>query len=147
MSVDFWNTIKAKQAESAYADMDDDQKAAAINALTITIRRPANIVDITTYLRTEGAWGAIVVAASTNPAAAAAVDYNNDLRASTLDLDLPIVQTMLDGLTGASPALLTTDQRAAIMAMGDVVIPYLTSIEAPMTRLFGDDVAFSRSVG
>lgn len=98
-------------------------KLSQINALTVA--GPRQLVPISTvmeYLRSHNLWLPIKNAQAGSPGAAAAVDYNSDMRAETIDFDLPIVQAMLDDLV--SHQLLTLEQRGTIDAMATSRVPW-----------------------
>jgi hypothetical protein len=99
------------------------QKLDAVNALTVAGPNvPVPVLQVMTYLRTNNLWMGIKAATATSPGAAAAVDYNSDPRVQTLDVSLPIVQSMLADLV--SKTLLTQAQSDAIKAMGTPPIPW-----------------------
>lgn len=100
-----------------------EAKLTAVNALTVPGPNvPVPVLQVMTYLRTNNLWMAIKAATATSPGAAAAVDYNSDPRVQTLDMSLPIVQTMLADLV--THALFTQAQSDAIKAMGNTTIPW-----------------------
>jgi hypothetical protein len=101
-----------------------DAKLAEINALTVAgPRKPVPIVDVTHYLRSNNLWLQIKGAAAQGVGSAiAAVDYNDDRRAQTLDFDLPIVQAMLADLVANK--LLTQEQSDALVALGNTTQPW-----------------------
>lgn len=109
--------LRAELADARYAGLNDQQAADVLNARVIQARKFVPVVDITTYLRSQGAWLGIKAAAPTNAAAAAAVDYNDDPRTETLNLDLPIVVQMLAAL--AQAGILTETHVADLNAMAD----------------------------
>lgn len=96
---------------------------ATLNAMTVPgTTQPVAIIDAVTYLREQNAWLAIKAAAPTNPAAEAAVDLNDDIRATTVDFSLPGVRAMIDALV--TSGYLTTAQSAALIAMGATAVPW-----------------------
>jgi hypothetical protein len=102
-----------------------DQKIAAVNALTVAgPRKPVQIADVMTYLRSNALWLPIkaAAAAGTSAGAEAAVDLNSDMRMQTIDFDLPIVAGMLADLV--SKALLTQAQSDALNALANTTIPW-----------------------
>lgn len=101
-------------------------KLGQVNALTSNgPRRLVPIATVMEYLRTNNLWLLIKAAQGSSAGAAAAVDYNADLRAHSIDLDLPIVQTMLGDLVTHN--LLSAEQRAAIDAMANSRLPWWQS--------------------
>lgn len=121
--------LKSEIALPAYAGMTDDQIAATLNAKTVAgPDRQVPIIVLTKYLREAGAWLPIRAAAvaGTSQGAIAAVDYNSDLRAATIDMDAPIVAAMLADLVGHG--LLTQAQSDAMVALKATTIPYLSTL-------------------
>jgi len=100
-----------------------DQKLSAINALTVAgTSAPIPLIAVMTYLRTNNLWMPIKAAVATSAGAAAAVDYNSDMRVTSLDASLPIVQAMIADLVGHS--LLTTAQALSLVALGIPQLPW-----------------------
>lgn len=85
-------------------------------------RRLVPIATVMEYLRSNNLWLPIKAAQAASPGAAAAVDYNDDPRANSINFDLPIVQTMLDDLV--THHLLSVEQRAAIDARANTQVPW-----------------------
>lgn len=132
--------IRARLPE--FPGQSDAEIATALNAETQPgPEQSVLIADAVAYLRGQNAWPAIVKAKDTNDGAWAAVDLANDIRQRTLNFGAPLVQQMLDSLVAAS--LLTKDQRAALEAMGDTVVPWWQSIGAP-APLNDADIARAR---
>lgn len=96
---------------------------ATLDALTLNgSSQPVAIIEAVTYLREQNAWLAIKAASADNAAAAAAVDLNDDVRATMIDFSLPGVKAMLAALVSAN--LLSDDQSAALTAMGVATVPW-----------------------
>jgi hypothetical protein len=107
-----------------------------------TADRLVPILDITDYLRSNGLWLPIKAAAAQgNGAAAAAVDLNDDVRAQTLDMSLPIVAQMLAALVTAE--LLTQAQSDAIVALKTQSVPFARLLGETITA---DSVEFARAL-
>lgn len=135
----------AKLATAPYATMPSDDGGPLDGAIAVAMSaEPVDgpdvlplISDIVTYLRTEGRWLGIkaAAAAGTSVAAMAAVDIATDLRQTRIDLNLPLVKTMLTSLandipTGAGATLIDGDDLAAITAMKSTKVEYWQSIDA-----------------
>lgn len=109
----YYDRLKTKWADLSGTTQE---KIAAIN--TLTVPGPDKLVaiaDIMTYLRTYNLWLPIKAAAGTNPAAAAVVDIEEDLRANTIDFSLPIVSQLLAALVQTN--LLSQNHADEITAM------------------------------
>ena len=126
--------------------LTDAAIAAALNAVVVPgPRQPVAVGRIVTYLRREGVWLAIkAAAAGGNPVAAAAVDLASDDHTATVDLDLPIVQTLLPKL--AEAGLVTAAHLDAINAMADTAAPWWQTIgsASPLNEY---DIARARAGG
>lgn len=101
-----------------YAEASDKAAADIVNAKTVAKKRLVDIADAVTFLRECGAWYAIKKAANDNPAAYAAVDLVEDLRAQTINMDNPMVQQMGAGLVMSG--LMTQEQWDGVTALGIV---------------------------
>lgn len=113
----------ALAAKWATLSGDTATKLATVNALTVPGPNvPVPVLEVMTYLRTNNLWLAIKAATGTSTGAAAAVDYNDDVRVQTLDVSLPIVQSMLADLVTHS--LLTQQQADEIKALGAPSVPW-----------------------
>lgn len=117
--VDF-SALKAELALPAYAGMSNADAAAAINAKSVSVKRLVDIADAVTFLRECGAWYAIKKAADSNPAAYAAVDLVEDLRAQTINVENPMVQQMGAGLVASN--LMTQEQWDGVTALGTISV-------------------------
>jgi hypothetical protein len=128
----YYDALIAKWPTLAAGTVSD--RLAAINALTVPgPSAPVPIVAVTEYLRSNNLWLAIKAATATSPGAAAAVDYNSDTRAQTIDFSLPIVGQMLADLVGR--ALLSQQQSDAMVALGATTLPWwkANGYRAPIT--------------
>lgn len=100
-----------------------EEKLDAINALAVAgADQLVTIIDIMTYLRSNNLWLPIKSAAGTNAAAAAVVDIEEDLRATTIDFNLPIVKTLLGLLVSSS--LLSQKNADDLAAMKVTTLPW-----------------------
>lgn len=105
--------LAALKAQITGMSGSDEEIAAALNAMTVAAPdRLVPITEVMEYLRTNNLWLPIKAAQGASAGAAAAVDLNSDLRAQTIDFNLPIVAAMLTDLV--SHGLLTQVQADAI---------------------------------
>lgn len=121
---DYYAALKAEWANLSGAT---DEKLAAINALKVSgPDQTVAIADVMGYLRSNGLWLRIKEVAKDNPigAAAAAVDIAGDLRAQTIDFNLPLVQGFVQQLV--SDGLLPQDAAAALDGMKKTTVPWAT---------------------
>lgn len=103
-------------AEWANLSGTTEEKLAAVNAMTVAgSDQLVSIADVMSYLRENGLWLPIKAAAGSNQAAAAAVDIAGDLRAQTIDFNLPLVKMLLTALVASG--LLTQANADALAAM------------------------------
>jgi hypothetical protein len=101
--------------------MTDQQAADAINAKTVTVQQTVAIHKLKEYAIINGIWPKLKVGqASSNPQVAAlcvsVLDWVDDPRISTLDVNKPEVQAMLDGLVSAG--IMSSSNKADVVAMG-----------------------------
>ena len=104
-----------------YASMTDQQAADAINAKTVTVQQTVAIHKLKEYAIINGIWPKLKVGqASSNPQVAAlcvsVLDWVDDPRISTLDVNKPEVQAMLDGLVSAG--IMSASNKADVVTMG-----------------------------
>lgn len=144
----FYVTLAALIAAPEYTNLSDVEAAAVVTAKTLPgVNAPVQIADLMVYLRTNSLWLPIKAAAATgNPAAAAAVDINEDTRARTIDMSLEVVHQLLGGLVQSQ--LLTQDQADTIIAMGappvswmqhTLGVPYISEADIRAARTSPED--------
>jgi hypothetical protein len=101
--------------------MTDQQAAAAINAKTVTVQETVQIHKVKEYAIINGVWPKLKAGqASSIPQVAAlcvsVLDWVDDPRISTLDVNKPEVQAMLDGLVASG--IMSANNKADVVAMG-----------------------------
>ena len=117
--------IETDPESIGYSGKTASEILALITAQNISARRDVKWSTVFKYSMTEGFWPGIV-AASKNPdhpaydAALAAVELKDIFRDDVIDTGLPIFAQLSSGLVSAG--LITVDQRAALIAMGDILI-------------------------
>jgi hypothetical protein len=128
--------LRDELARDAYAGLDDQAAAAAINARRVTIRRPVPTWLVRQAAIEGGFWPALVEARSaasphTRALAISCLAWIDDQSGTiqTIDLDRPSVVAMLSSLVAAEIA--TTAQADAVRALGDAVIPWTESVGLP----------------
>jgi hypothetical protein len=104
-----------------YASLSDQAAADAINAKTVTVQQTVAIHKLKEYAIINGIWPKLKVGqASSIPQVAAlcvsVLDWVDDPRISTLDVNKPEVQAMLDGLVSAG--IMSSSNKADVVAMG-----------------------------
>jgi hypothetical protein len=131
----YYDALKAQWPSVTGATTAD--KLAALNALTVA--GPRQLVPITSvmeYLRANNLWLRIKAATGVSQGALAAVDYNSDARATSINFDLDIVKAMLADLIANN--LFTQAQSDALSSMGNSTVPWwqASGYTAPIT--YGD---------
>ncbi len=104
-----------------YASMTDQQAADAVNAKTVSVEQTVQIHKVKEYAILSGIWPKLKAGqASSIPQVAAlcvsVLDWVDDPRISTLDVNKPEVQAMLDGLVSAG--IMSASNKADVVAMG-----------------------------
>ena len=104
-----------------YASLSDQAAADAINAKTVTVQQTVAIHKLKEYAIINGIWPKLKAGqANSNPQVAAlcvsVLDWVDDPRISTLDVNKPEVQAMLDGLVSAG--IMSASNKADVVAMG-----------------------------
>lgn len=117
-----------------YAGLSDQQAADAINANTVTVQQTVAIHKVKEYAIVNGIWPKLKAGqASSNPQVAAlcisVLDWVDDPRISTLDVNKPEVQAMLDGLVSAQ--IMSANNKAAVIAMGSKVVSWTSQNGLP----------------
>lgn len=107
-----------------YAALDDQQAADAINAKTVTYRRPASSADVKAAAIRAGYWADIDIGCDSTDAATRRLCRNvrgwlEDCagKLPTLDIDNLATQAMLTSLV--DKGLMTADNKAELLALGD----------------------------
>jgi hypothetical protein len=117
-----------------YVGLSDQQAADAINAKTVTVQETVQIHKLKEYAIINGIWPELKVGqASSNPQVAAlcvsVLDWVDDPRISTLDVNKPEVQAMLDGLVSAG--IMSSSNKADVVAMGSKVVSWTSQNGLP----------------
>ena len=116
-----------------YSALDDQQAADAVNAKTVTYRRPADSGVVKATAIRAGYWADIDIGCDSTDAATRRLCRNvrgwlEDCagKLPTLDLDNPATATMLDALV--DKGLITTSNKAELMGLGDATQPWAESV-------------------
>ena len=117
-----------------YAGLTDQQAAGAINAKTVNVEQTVAIHKLKEYAIVNGIWPKLKAGqASSNQQVAAlcvsVLDWVDDPRISTLDVNKPEVQAMLDGLVAAG--IMTANNKAEVIAMGSKVVSWTSQNGLP----------------
>lgn len=129
------------EADKATANAFDHDVAEAYEAATVKVRRPVATQSLKSWGLENGQWMAVVSAANdpTNRGRVPAllcVEYVNDARFTTMDLDKPAVRKMFGALVDAG--VLTAADSSAIDAMGNVLVSQRELDGAPRPANHGD---------
>lgn len=128
--------LRDELASDAYAGLDDQAAAAAINARRVAVRRPVPTWQVRQAAIEGGFWPALVEAReSTTPQVRALAisclawidDQSGTIQ--TIDMDRPSVAAMLASLVAAGIA--TQSQADAVRSLGDAEIPWTESVGLP----------------
>jgi hypothetical protein len=104
-----------------YVGLSDQAAADAVNAKTVTVQETVQIHKVKEYAIINGIWPKLKAGqANSNPQVAAlcvsVLDWVDDPRISTLDVNKLEVQAMLDGLVSAG--IMSASNKADVVAMG-----------------------------
>ncbi len=104
-----------------YVGLTDQAAADAVNAKTVSVEQTVAIHKLKEYAILNGIWPKLKAGqANSNPVVAAlcvsVLDWVDDPRISTLDVNKPEVQAMLDGLVSAG--IMSSSNKADVVAMG-----------------------------
>jgi hypothetical protein len=116
-----------------YAALDDQQAADAVNAKTVTYRRPASSADVKAAAIRAGYWADIDIGCDSTDASTRRLCRNvrgwlEDCagKLPTLDVDNPATATMLDALV--DKGLITGDNKAELLALGEATQSWAESV-------------------
>ena len=116
-----------------YASLDDQEAADAINAKTVSYRRPASSADVKATAIRAGYWADIDIGCDSTDAATRRLCRNvrgwlEDCagKLPTLDIDNLATQAMLTSLV--DKGLMTADNKAELLALGDATQPWAESV-------------------
>ena len=116
-----------------YASLDDQQAADAINAKTVTYRRPADSGVVKATAIRVGYWADIDIGCDSTDAATRRLCRNvrgwlEDCagKLPTLDVDNPATATMLDALV--NKGLITAENKAELLTLGDATQSWAESV-------------------
>jgi hypothetical protein len=130
------DALQTELARPEYAGLDDAAAADAINARTVTIRRPVPTWAVRQAAIEEGFWASLVEARGSDlpqvrALAISTLAWIDDQSGTiqTIDLDRPSVAAMLAGLV--APGIATQEQVDAVRALSDAVIPWTQSVGLP----------------
>ena len=116
-----------------YASLDDQQAADAINAKTVTYRRPASSADVKAAAIRAGYWADIDVGCDSPDVPTRRLCRNirgwlEDCagKLPTLDIDNLATQAMLNSLV--DKGLITAENKAELLALGDATQSWAESV-------------------
>jgi hypothetical protein len=117
-----------------YVGLTDQAAADAVNAKTVSVEQTVAIHKLKEYAILNGIWPKLKAGqANSNPVVAAlcvsVLDWVDDPRISTLDVNKPEVQAMLDGLVSAG--IMSSSNKADVVAMGSKVVSWTSQNGLP----------------
>lgn len=121
-------------SKQPYAGLSDQQAADAVNAKTVVVQQAVEIAKLKEYAIINSIWPKLKAGvASTNTQVAAlcisVLDWVEDPRLSTLNVNLPQVQVMLSALVSAT--ILTQQQMDEVIAMGSKTVSWTSTVGLP----------------
>ena len=110
-----------------YATLSDQEAADAVNAKTVTIRRPVSAEVVQAAAIDSGLWAIVKIASQNaalpNPPRGAAMSFVDWIEAGRL-IDMDSSTVLAVGSVLLSYNLATQEQLDALKALGDAVIPW-----------------------
>lgn len=126
--------LAAELSQPQYASLSDEQAAAAINAKTVSVRRPVPTWKVRQAAIEGGYWAALVQAREVPQTAALAItvlawidDQSGTIQ--SVDMDRPAAGAMRSALVAAG--IMTQPQADALSALADATIPWTESVGLP----------------
>lgn len=128
------STLSDELSKPEYTSLTDQEAADAINAKMVTIQQTVPIWEVKQHAILNGYWplvkaGQLDANAFKAGLCLSVIDWIDDPKLQTIDVNLPEVQGMLSGLVSFS--LITQEQASEIIAMGSKVIPWTQSVGLP----------------
>lgn len=129
------DALIAELSKPEYATLSDQHAADAINAKTVASTRLVPIWELKQHAILNGYWPLVKAGQmdSQNPQKAglclSVIDWVEDPKLQTINLQLAAVQAMIAGLVSFS--LLTQSQADEVLAMGSITIPWTQSVGLP----------------
>ena len=123
--------LVAELSGPAYADMNDQEAADAINAKMVSVRSVVETWQLKQFLIEQSIWPTLKLTIEDREVPSiirglciSVVDWVDDAagKVRTVDLDLPSVVAMIGGLVSAG--LATESQATALRALGDQLLPW-----------------------
>ena len=128
------SVLSDELSKQQYVGLSDQQAADVINAKTAIIQQAVAIRDLKTYAIFQGIWPKLLAGEkSSNPQVAglcqSVVAWVDDPRISTVDVNMPQVQAMLQALVSAT--ILTQQQMNEVVAMGSKTVSWTSTVGLP----------------
>lgn len=128
------SVLSDELSKQPYAGLSDQQAADAINAKTVTVEQPVAISALKQYAIIQGIWPKIKLGQQSSNQQQAALcmsilDWVEDARISTINVNMPEVKAMLSSLVSFS--ILTQQQMSEVVAMGSKVVSWTSTVGLP----------------
>lgn len=128
------SVLSDELSKQPYANLSDQAAADAINAKTVTVEQPVAISALKQYAILQGIWPKIKLGQQSSNQQQAALcmsilDWVEDARISTINVNMPEVKAMLSSLV--SFAILTQQQMDEVVAMGSKVVSWTSTVGLP----------------
>lgn len=125
--------LVAKLREPTYATMTDAEAEAAINAITVVVRRPVTCAAVKAHAIRNTYWAKIDIGCDSSTTATKTLCRNvrawiedSAGKLETVDMDSPVTVAMLEQLVSAQ--MMTVAQRISLVALADVTIQWAESV-------------------
>lgn len=126
--------LVAELSKPQYAGMSDGEAAAAINALTVTVRRPVQTWALRQAAIEGGFWSSLVEARDVSATRSLAInvlawvdDQSGVLQ--TVDMDRPSAIAMRQALVASR--IITQEQADELAALANTTVPWTESVGLP----------------
>ena len=121
-------------SKQPYANLSDQAAADAINAKTATVQQSVAIHELKQYAILEGIWPKLKAGESSDSPQVSGLCFSilawvDDPRISTINVQMPQVQVMLQALVSAT--ILTQQQMDEVIAMGTKVVSWTSTVGLP----------------
>lgn len=128
------SVLSDELSKPAYAGLSDQAAADAINQKAVAVSQNVAIATLKEYAIVQGIWPKLKAGLTSTNAQVQAlclsvVDWVEDPRMTTINVNKPEVQAMLSALVTAG--ILTQSQMADIMAMATKLVSWTSSVGLP----------------
>ena len=128
------SVLSDELSKLAYASLTDQQAADAINAKAVFVLESVSIATLKECAIVQGIWPKLKAGLTSSNSQVQAlclsvVDWVEDPRMSTINVNKPEVQAMLSALVAAG--ILTQEQMNEVVTMGTKLVPWTSAVGLP----------------